>query len=684
MIPVSETYNPYKQARHVGIEIMLDATESKALSNCTFTTNNQESISNITQLKKSEYEDIKYATCEDDLVMLDGTYNYLPDTLTNEHIGWWSQEISDGNGDFQTYPTLTAQLNNTYDVVGFSIYSSKENGIAECNISAYNGNTLIYNETFTSEDEILIADIPTSSFNKVVVEVTKSLQPYRRVKVLSFLFGIRKTWGKDEIINARISEGASINSETININELTFEMYDPMNYFSNQHADKKYVYKKASRTAKISSTNSGAITNINQIKDLKTELYKYATCEDGFTMLDGTYEYLPDGNIPDDIQIGFISSELSGVDNSFQNVPKITYTWRGSVSFAGLRLYFGEDNYATNIKVSAYFNGGLISSKDFSNSEAMADLRFSVSKCDKLEFEFSTANKPHRYLKISDIQILRYAESWVEYLTKNQNISASIIIDGEKINVGAKYQFYDLEQSGEGLTVTITARDYMEHLDRQNYTQGRNGTTTLNTMLESVLNNTGITINYGNSSLSGTIVSRATPKDTSKRAAIHYLTQAAKSTCFLDRNRVLQVKPFDTGNTFVDATNMDNIYRPDIFRMSDYVNMIRLSVPNPYIDPEPEPERYHGGSGYYYREIENSCVYTGNGQAVADWLLRQFKKRVYFEMETRGNPALELGDTIQVELEDGTVYLAVIFEQTFEYDGGLKATVKAIAETASN
>lgn len=681
MIPVSETYNPYKQARHVGIEIMLDATESKALSGCTFTTNSQESISNLNQLKISDYEDIKYATCEDGFTMLDGTYTYMPDTLTNEHIGWWSTEISDENGDFQTYPTLTAQLNNTYDVVGFSLYSSKDNGIAECNISAYNENTLIYSETFTSENEILIADIPTSSFNKVVIEVTKSFKPYRRVKLLSFLFGIRKTWGKDEIVSARISEGASINSETLPINELVFEMYDPEHYFSNQHAERMYVYKKASRTAKVSTVNSGAITNINQIKDLKTDLYKYATCEDNYVMLDGTYEYLPDGNIPDNIQIGFISSELSGVDNSFENKPKITYKWRGSVSFAGLRLYFGADNYATNIKVSAYYNGGLVSSKHFTNSEDVAELRFSISKCDKLEFEFSTANKPYRYLKISDIQILRYTESWVDYLTKTQNISASLIIEGEKINVGSKYQFYDLEQSGEGLTATITAKDYIERLDRQNYTHGQNGTTTLNTMLESVLTNTGIEINYGNSSLANTTVSRATPKDTSKRAAIHYLTQASKATCYLDRNRVLQVRQLNTGSTFLDIMNMDNIYNPDIFRMSDYVNMIRLSVPNPYIDPEPEPARYHGGSGYYYREIENSCVYTGNGQAVADWLLEQAKRRTYFEIETRGNPALEIGDTIQVELEDGTVYLAVIFEQTFEYNGGLKGTVKAVAET---
>lgn len=682
MIQVSETYNPYKTSRNVDIEIMLDATESKALSNCTFTTNSQESISDLSQLKKSNYKDIKYTTCEDNMVMLDGTWNFLPDNITNQHIGWWSQEISDENGDFSTYPTLTAQLNTTYDVVGFSMYSSKENGIAECIISAYNGNTLIYSETFTSENETLIADIPTSDFDKVIIEITKSLQPYRRVKLLSFLFGIKKKWDKNNIVNASISESASINSETLPINELVFEMYDPEHYFSNQHSERMYVYKKASRTAKVSTVNSGAITNINQIKDLQTELYKYATCEDSLVMLDGTYDYLPYGTITDNIQIGFISSELSNSNNNFNHKPKITYKWRGNLSFAGLRMYFGEDNYATNIKVSAYYNGGLVSSKDFTNNEDIAELKFSVSKCDKLEFEFSTTNKPYRYLKISDIQILRYTESWVEYLTRNQNIIASLIIDGEKINVGSKYQFYQLEQSDEGLTTTITARDYIERLDRQAYRNGQNSTTTLNTMLEDILTNSGISINYGTSSLSNTTVRRTTPKDTTKRAAIHYLTQAARATCFLDRNKVLQVKSLNAGNTFIDSFNMDNIYKSDIFRMNDYVTKIRLTVPNPYNDPETS-NTYNSGSGYYYREIENSCVYSNNGQAVANWLLQQAKRRTYFEMETRGNPALEIGDTIQVELEDGTVYLAVIYEQIFEYNGGLKATVKAVAETSA-
>jgi hypothetical protein len=683
MIPVSESYNPYKRARHLDIAIALDATEKNALTGCTFTANDEESISNLNQLKVEDFKDIKYATCENNLVMLDGTYNYLPDTLTNEHIGWWSTEISDENGDFQTYPTLTAQLNKTYDVVGFSIYSSKENAIAECNISVYNNEELIYNETFVSENELLIADIPTTNFNKVIVQVTKTLQPYRRVKVLSFLFGIKKNWNKNDIISASISEGASILSETIEISELVFEIYDPMNYFGNQHADRKYVYKKASVTALASQVNNGSISKLNQIKDLKTQLYKYATCEPDFTMLDGTYNYLPDNNIPDELQIGFINNELSDLNNSFTNNPKIIYTWRGSIGFSGLRIYFGEDNYATKINIKAYYNNGLIASKDYTNNQAVCEFNFSVTKCDKIELEFIEVNKPYRYLKISDIQILRYSESWVSYLTRNQNISASIIVEGEKINVGSKYQFYKLDESGNELTAKIIAKDYMEKLDRQNYTGGQSGTSTLNEMLQSVLNKTEIPINYSDNSLANTTVSRATPKDTSKRAALHYLTQAAQCTCFLDRNRVLQVRPFNTGSTFTDSYNMDNIYDSNIFRMNDYVNMVRLTVTDEYNEQE-ESHTYHGGSGLYYREVENGCVATINGQAVANWLLTQYKRRVYFEIKTRGNPATELGDTIQVELQDGTIYLAVVYEQVYEYNGGLQATLKAVAETESS
>ena len=677
MVNVSRNYNPYRDARHVDMLIEFDLSEHEATQNGTIYVNNYETISNFSQLKQSDYRDKKYATCEDGLVLLDGTWSYMPDDTSNEHIGWWGKSISNENAEFNVTPTFTVEFTNIYSCVGFTLESSKTNPIQECRVRCYNDDTLLCDEIIESDDNVMLVDTPVNNFNKVIFEVLKTKQPRRRVKILSFNVGILKRFNKNDIVQATITEEASINSETLPINELSFEIYDPKKYFSNYHSNARYRDSQATNKANITAVNASNISILNQLKDLNTKLYKYATCEDGYTLLDGTYRYLPDNLSGTNKQLAFINNQISDIYGHFTNIPKITYSWSNTVEFSGLRIFFGGDSYPTEILVKIYNGNTLLGTENIYNDEDVCDIYFGAKQCTSVELSFNEMEKGYRYLKISDIQVMKDIDGWVSRITKSHNIKASIIIDGEKINVGSKYMFNRLEQNENGLTTTIVAKDYISKLDRQHCPVGSNTQITLDQAITNLLTNSGITINYGNNISANTSVRNTPPKDTSKRAGIHYFTQAAKATCFLDRNKVLQVRQLNKGKS-VDYLNMDNIYKADILRLSDYINMIRLSVPNPYIDPEPEPSRYYGGSGLYYREIENSCVPSQNGQAVANWLLSQAERRIYFEMETRGNPALELGDTVKIKTKEGVIYFAVIFSQTFEYNGGLKSTIKAV------
>lgn len=679
MVEVSKNYNPYRQARHVDMEIEFDVTEHEAVKNSTISVNNYESISNLSQLKETNYTDKKYATCEENLVMLDGTWNYMPNNTSNEHIGWWGKTISNINGEFNNKPILSATFTNKYSSVGFTVESSRTNPISECRIICYNDNEVIYDEVFESDNNIIFADIPVPEFNKVVVEVLKTQRPHRRVKVLSFMIGILKKFTKNDIVTATITEEASINSETLPINELSFEVYDPKKYFETYHSKNKYMYRPATKNANVTCTNAGSITILNQVKDLNTKLYKYATCEEDFVKLDGTYRYLPNDYVNRNTQVGFINNELSDENGNFINIPTITYTWNTPINFSGLRVFFGDDSYATDVTVKLYRNNTLIETmRNVENEDTVLDIDLGALECTKAVLYFNSVNKPYRYLKIADIQVLRTAESWVSYLTKGRNIRADIIIDGERVNVGNNYTFHNLEQSNYELTANIIAKDYIAKLDRQHCPAGSNTTITLNEALTNILNNSGITIKYGSNSLPGTKVRNTQPKDTSKRAGIHYFTQAAMGTCFLDRNKILHVTELNPTKSYVDRIDMDNVYKSNIVRMNEYISMIRLTSHNTYVDPEPPEEHYNAGSGQNYREIENDCIYSNNGLNVAKWLLKQAERRVYFEMETRGNPAVELGDTIKIKTRDGTIYFAVVFYQKFEYGGGLKSTIKAV------
>lgn len=680
MIAVSETYNPYTTIRDVDMVVTFDAVSPTAASLATYSATDQQSISNLNQLNTREFVDVNYATCEDNLTKLDGTWHYLDTVITTQHIGWWTNILSDEFGLFETFPKFTATLSEEESVVGFTLHFASSNPVTECIVTTYAGNAEIYKETFTSDTATMMIDLPVSGFDKVDVEVVKTAEPYRRVKLSNFVFGITKRWNRNSILSASISEEADITGETLPINELIVEFDNSTGEFDLFGDTKSYVYKTASRIANISATDSNEIANLNQLRDDTTKGYNYATCENSLVELKGEYHYLPPASIPSSYQIGYINNTLSNLQYEYTTVPQVIYTWTKAINSSGLRLYFGEKNFATSITAEAYINDNLIDSTTIDNTEAMTEFEFAVNGYDKLVLTFNSSVEAYRFIKLYEIQILKYADSWGSYLTKNQHMEAFFVINGEQVAMGKSYLFDSLEQTNGGLTAKITAKDYVDHFDVQKFV-GSHGTTTLGAAISGILTDTGITAEYYPSTLANTTVSKSAPKDTTKRAAIHYFSQAACATCTLNREGKLKIKSFDV-SAYSDTLTLDVMYDEDVTKMSDYINMIRLTVSDEYTDPATE-HTYWGGSGLYYREMENDCVYTGNGQTVANWLLQQASRRVYFEVKTRGNPALELGDTVRIITRDGTAYLAVVYSQEFEYDGGLSCTLKAVVGAAS-
>ena len=149
MIPVSNTYNPYTTVRDVDIKLEFDLIESEATSGATYNINEENTVSNLNQLSSGETNTVKYATCEDNLVRLDGTWDYLPDTITTDEVtGWWSNAVSDENGEFTTNPKLTVTLDDDYNCVGFTMYTENTNIIDEFKVTTLNEDIEISEETF--------------------------------------------------------------------------------------------------------------------------------------------------------------------------------------------------------------------------------------------------------------------------------------------------------------------------------------------------------------------------------------------------------------------------------------------------------------------------------------------------------------------------------------------------------
>ena len=641
-----------------------------AMQNVSFSAVDESYVSSLYQLTNLNYVDNNLATCEPNMTMLDGTFRYR----WYNQIGWWSDTLSNSIGKFSSGAKLTATLSQKDTVVGFSMHFARTNPVKECTVTVWDGQTELFEEVFTSDNEELIVELPVSDFDKVEVTNFVTAEPYRRIKMLSFAFGITKRWNRNNIVSASIEESADVTGDTLPINTLKVEFDNSTHEFDLFGATRQYVYRQATNSVSVSAQNAHTMAQINQIKNIDADAYKYATCEDDYVMLSYGYKYIPH-TITDAYQIGFLNNSISDSQGEFSNSPSVSYSWNKEINISGFRLFFIENNYAKSFTITAYNDNTVIETKTVSqNIDDVVDVEFAVSGCDKVTFTFNSVAEQNRFVKVYKIQVMRYVDSWGSYLTKRQKVLAEFVVNGEHVPVGNAYLFDSLKQINGGLTAEITAKSAVVYLDGQKHV-GEHGTTTLGTAISNVLSGTGITVAYSPSSLSSTTVSKATPKDTTKRAATHYFAQASRATCYFDRNGVLNIKSLEASD-YVDNIDVTNIYSSDIARMGEYVNMIRLTVKDEYTDPETS-NTYYGGSGLYYRELQNNCVYTGNGTAVAQWLLKQYDRRVYFEIEHRGNPALELGDTIRITTADGIRYIAVIYNLLFEYDGGLKCTIQA-------
>lgn len=679
MIKTSEQYNPYSNIRDVDVNVEFDVLNRDAAKECTFSVSEYlESITQLNQLNDGIKYPPRFATCENGLVSLDGTFSFLNDTLTKDDLtGWWSKSLSNDKGEFTNYPTLTINLKKAEKWVGFSLYSSHECYIKEAIITTYLKDEIIYSEIFTANSPQFIADLPVESCDKVIINITKTNAPYRRVKLCEFEFGICKIWTRNNITNFNLKRSSGIYGESLPISKFSVEFDNSLHEFDISRSTKRYVYYKALKDAKIQSNSIHELSRIGQLKDEIYDLFNYATCEDGFTSLDGSFKFLPN-EIDNSYEIGYLSYTLSDENCLFLEEPYLDITWDKEINFSGLRLFFSDSSYASIIYAIAYKDDAIINEELLVNDSNKCLLDFGATNCNRIKLYFNKTDKPFRYVKISEVQILRYSDSWFNYLSSDYPISAKFIINGEEVNLGDKFYFEEVNLSNGNLTAQIVAHDYIYNLDSQIYKNGKSGRSTLDNMLKDILDKTNIEIVYGQGVDKNFPVSTSAPSDTTKRAALHYVSQAAKCTCWIDRDGKLKVQPLDAGS-YVDTFDYNNLYNFDIIRLYDEVNMIRLTVKDTYTDPETS-KTFFGGSSLHYREMENDCIDPDKGQEIADWLLSQRNRRLYFEMEHRGNPALEIGDTIRIVDKNGFAYRAVVYEIEFDFENGLKSVVKAVVD----
>lgn len=211
-------------------EIKFGLLDTTAATDGTTTSNGQQYFVELVQLEDEIPTITPIQTCEKNQTLLDGTFELIQ-TRGDQDYGFWSSEISDAEGNFETNPILTRQFNEYHTTAGLTLTFAGDSLPKAIIITYYQNETVL--GAFTHEitaSRYYATDI-VENYNKITFEFTGTQVPYRYIKMSELLWGIIKVWSQDAIVSASILEELNLTSNEVSINEFEFEIYDKDNAF---------------------------------------------------------------------------------------------------------------------------------------------------------------------------------------------------------------------------------------------------------------------------------------------------------------------------------------------------------------------------------------------------------------------------------------------------------------------
>ena len=189
----------------------------------TITATDVASFSNLARVPFGA-QDSEYITLELNNWVLDGTYTPLP--VESNVLGYWTDTLTDENGDFTSHPILTATLSDLFSSTGIQlVFSDKMNDFSSSlNMKWYHDNNLLADEDFEPDRSTYLCREQVENYNKVVVEFNSTAKPYRRLKLAELAYGYFIKFEPEDCLSIRILQELSPLATALPESKLSFEI----------------------------------------------------------------------------------------------------------------------------------------------------------------------------------------------------------------------------------------------------------------------------------------------------------------------------------------------------------------------------------------------------------------------------------------------------------------------------
>lgn len=213
------------------VEISLDITDPVSTDDATATDNGAVAFSNTDDIIGTSEEEITpYATLEQNIWVLDGTREVLPQSSDDyKNAGYVSATLSGENGEFSSPPTVAINFNEVHEVPlqGITITWGKTQGDypTDFTVTAYNGENVVGEKIVSGNTNMVsIVFVDIVNYDKITIAVNKWCLPYRRARIEDILVGIRKVYTKNDIFSFSHSQEIDIISASLPKGTVSFEV----------------------------------------------------------------------------------------------------------------------------------------------------------------------------------------------------------------------------------------------------------------------------------------------------------------------------------------------------------------------------------------------------------------------------------------------------------------------------
>lgn len=697
MEEVSESYNPYASEIRASARAQFELIDVDAADMSSAAVNIEAvPFTELSQVTDKITENTrKLASLEQDLWALDGSFSLPNDDASNGETGYWSDAISDENGNIDL--SFTFSFDEAQSSKGFTvIFDTKTQEVAaDFTISVYNGSTLLNLASVVGNSEVFrIVDCPAENYNLISLNFTKTAKPYRRIRLTEFVFGYLQEFSADKIVNLKAIYETSLYMENLPTNKLELTIDNTDRAYNVLNPTGIYRYLQEGQGLNASVTINGDTVSLGRF------FFETATANSnaltativGYDALYGLSETYFTG-----------STDTGKIVVDGQTYYPVEYIESSGTQYIDTGF---KPNQDTRAILSAY-NNSTSSGWTFGAWASASSKQYAFNCLGSYGFRYGSASAAITTVPVGDV--------FVDFNKNSYNINGTAGTIAEQtfvsdypmylfcINAAGSPsggKFYGRVEFAQIYDNGTLARDFAPYRDensagylydkvgKQIYANKGTGTFAVGADLpesdtwsveeavQAVIADSGINVEVNiPADIGARLVGKNIPAETTHREALRLIVQAGMTNIYVNRLNQLTAKDFvfDEALDFLTAANMQNYGDA---QDAGLINTVILTVPDDSEAGETIYTATNQTASQPYRAITVTNP-LALGQEVAEWILTNVSRRNKYTLQTMGNPARDIADCISIANVYGTSGNAVVLRQETTYNGSVLDTVTA-------